>query len=434
MFLVLLLYDGSIRKWILPQYQQIVFIVKDVFLFLVFIYAVAFIRRSDNVQILPVIKIFLVLYISWVLLEAGNLALPSILVGIWGVKAHLLHMGLIVLVPIAFMNLNNLLSQLVRLYPFIVIPVCVIAFFQVISPADSFINQTVTGFESIAYFGERHLVRVFGTFSYITGMASFLQVTILLGVGLFLLGVRSHLFLISLGFVISALPVTGSRAVIVISAVSIFIMSMMAVVCRLTQLAQLLRITALLGLLLIISFYIQDQSWVALQQRTLGGNVDNYRMITAFTNAFHYFDVSGLIGFGSGSANLGSPAFVRHLYPFSWLPVGGHFEEESGRIVLELGIIGWMISLAMRIALFFWSVFLAMTGGKRIVRAASVLTVPIMAYGVHSGSGVFFHPVLSSYYWFCVALLIIAQYEHQSIISRRRMRDVPEVDSQGLVR
>ena len=131
------------------------------------------------------------------------------------------------------------------------------------------------------------------------------------------------------------------------------------------------------------------------------------------TNAFDYFEISGFLGFGAGSANLGAPALAKDVAPFSWLPVGNQFEEESGRIVLELGIFGWLLSLVLRLALLAWAARLVFKGQTRAVRAAGVLALPVMAIGAYVGNGVFAPPIGAAYYWFCVAVLAMAQFEHR---------------------
>lgn len=290
---------------------------------------------------------------------------------------------------------------------------------------NSFINQSLKGgTEGTAYFGEEGLVRVTGTFSYITGMASFVQATTLLGMGLFLGGARSRLFLIGLGFAMATLPATGSRSVIVVAAFSAVVMLFAALASRLIGTRMAIRIVVVLAILGAISLQTQDAAWVALQQRADQASYDaSQRTFSAFTNAFSLFDTAGFFGFGSGSANLGSPALAKGLAPFSWLPAGLNFEEESGRLVLELGMFGWLISLAMRVSLFFWSAKLALNGRTRTIRLAGVLALPVMALGMYVGNGVFAPPVGATYYWFCVALLAMAQYEHrQALLQRARLK------------
>lgn len=424
LFLLLLIYDGALRKWVLPGAEQLLFIAKDALLLGMLGYALLNRPRQINASIQPAARALFLLYAAWVLLEAGNLNLPSVLVGIWGLKAHLLYASLILILPLAFSNLDDLFRWLVKIYPWVVVPVCALAFVQLASPADSFINQSLKGgTEGTAYFGEEGLVRVTGTFSYISGMSSFVQATTLLGMGLFLAGVRSRPFLIGLGFALAALPATGSRGVIVVAAASAVIMLFAALASRLIGTRMAIRIVLVIAILGAVSLQTQDAAWVALQQRAEGSQSDEGRFFTTFTNAFRYFDVAGYFGFGTGSANLGSPALVKDVSPFSWLPVGNRFEEESGRIVLELGMFGWLFSLALRVALLFWSMKLAVAGCTRAVRVAAVLALPVMALGAYQGNGVFAAPVGASYYWFCVALLAMAQFAHrQALAQRARLR------------
>lgn len=424
LFLFLLIYDGALRKWLLPGAEQILFIAKDALLLGLLVYALLNRPRQINAAMLGAAGALFGLYATWVFLAAGNLNLPSVLVSVWGLKAHLLYASLILLLPLAFNDLDALFRWLVKAYPWLVAPVCAVALVQLASPPDSFINQSLKGeMEGTAYFGEEGLVRVTGTFSYISGMGAFVQASTLLGMGLFLGGARSRVFLIGLGFALATLPATGSRAVLVVAATSAVIMLASAIASRLIGMRMAVRVVVVLTALVAISLQTQDDAWVALQQRAEQSRYDEGRIFTAFTNAFDFLDVAGPFGFGTGSANLGSPALVKDREPFSWLPVGNRFEEESGRIVLELGMIGWLLSLAMRVAFFLWAVKLALKGRTRVVRLAAVLALPVMALGMYVGNGVFAPPVGATYYWFCVALLAMAQYENrQAAAQRARLR------------
>lgn len=429
LFLFLLIYDGALRKWVLPSAEQLLFIAKDALLLGLLAYALLNLPRASTFKMQPAAGVLLALYAAWVLLESGNFSLPSYLVGIWGLKAHLLYASLILLLPLAFNSLDGLLRTLVKIFPWVVVPVCTVAFIQLASPADSLINQSLKGgTEGAAYFGEANLVRVTGTFSYTWGMSSFVQTSVLLGMALFMAGVRSTKFLVGLGFSLAALPATGSRGVILVVTVSAIIMLLAAMTSKLIGTKMAVRIVVVMAVLGAASLQTQDAAWAALQQRAEQASYDQNRAFTVFTNAFAYFDVAGFLGFGAGAANLGSPALVNDMTPFSWLPVGNRFEEESGRIVLELGMFGWLISLAMRVVLFFWSAKLAVRGRTRTVRVAAVLALPVMALGMYVGNGVFAPPVGAVYYWFCVALLAMAQFENrQALVQRARLRKMKAV-------
>lgn len=419
--LFLMLYDGALRKWLLPGSEQIVFILKDLVLVALLVYVVALKALQLNFRMHSMVVAFLFLYGMWVVLQMANPRVPNILVAIWGLKAHLLYIVMILVLPKAFRNLDDVFRVLTKIYPMMVVPVCTLAFFQIASPADGFINLSIQGdTEAISYFGEAELVRVTGTFSYISGMAAFVQVSALLGFGLFLGGVRSRGFLLGFATVLATLPATGSRGVLVSVIASIFIMIFVATYSRLITLGTMLRVVVVTAILLTISVVVQSEVWIALVQRSFGDAAgDEYRIFTAFTNAFDYFDVAGFFGFGAGSANLGAPALAGDVVAFSWLPVGGVFEEESGRIVLELGVIGWIFSLALRVALLFWAMGLVTTAVAHSGRMAVVIALPTMAYGVWVGNGVFAVPLAASYFWFCVALLAMAQFEKTLAVSRR---------------
>lgn len=438
-FLVLLTYDGAMRKWGFPLPEQIVFILKDVLLLLMT--AMAVLSRGGARIYAPVlVRQLIALYGLVVLLEVFNPLSPGVLVGLWGLKAHVLYAGLIFVLPMAYANLADLFRSLEKIYPWVAIPVCLIAFAQSVSGADSFLNQQVRGgIEGIAYFGEQNLVRVAGTFSYISGMGAFVQFMSLLGIGLFIGGARKILFLIGLGFVLSAIPVTGSRAVLLLPIVGAILIITGAYWSKLIAGRQFIGLVTVVGALLAFSLVLQDDAWNALQQRIEDNREEGEgRMITAFTNAFEHMEVAGLFGYGAGTANMGAVALTDEV-PFSWFPPIW-FEEESGRIVLELGIWGWFVSMLMRIALLNLSLRLARPGKAPEVRLVGVMALPFMAFGIYSGSGVFAASYMAVGYWFMVAMMVIARRE-QTVLLRSRQIDglavgrrmVNEAPGRGLI-
>lgn len=416
LLLFLLIYDGAIRKWLLPGAEQIVFIAKDALLVTSLFLWLVLRGGKPLARLHPWVRLLFALYAYWVLLRVFSPSLPNLAVGLWGVKSHLLYASVLLLLPLAYPKLEDLFAVLEKIYPWVVVPVCSLAFAQVLAPADSFLNQQVKeGVEGIAYFGDAGLVRVTGTFSYISGMAAFVQATCLLGMALYLGGARSRLFLVGLGFAFAALPVTGSRAVVAVVLLGAGLLLLSAKASGAIGLKTVVRVVAVLAVLGAISLYTQEDTWQAFSQRVEGSRADENRTITAFTNAFDFMEVAGLTGFGTGAANLGAVALSGNVVPFSWLPFGGAFEEESGRIVIELGIIGWALSLGMRVGMLFWAGALTLTGGSRTVRAVGVLALPVMALGVQQGNGVFAVPLAAVYYWFCVALMAMARYQDLQI-------------------
>jgi hypothetical protein len=421
-YVSLLLYDGAVRKWVFPAYETYVFVVKDVLLLLGLAYVLFTRERRTSLAVHRAVLPWVVLYFLWVFLAAFNPWLPNAAVALWGLKTYfLIACGFIVLLPLVYKNTESLLRSLVKWYPWIVIPICILGIVQVFSSADSIFNKQVRDdVEGIATFGSANLIRVSGTFSYISGMTSFIQAGTLLGFGLFLCGARNRYFLFAFGIVLASLPITGSRGIIVTVATAGTVMLSLAAATGLIPVKRAISILLIGGVLAAASLYILADVWHALEERNETSVGEANRYLTVFTNAFDYFSDAGLAGFGTGAANLGAPVLARDVPPFSWVPGNLLFEEESGRIVVELGVLGWALSLCMRAALVFWAVSLALSGLTPIIRSAGALAAPVMLIAFYVGMGVFAAPVWSAYVWFCVAMCALAQRENNELLQMRK--------------
>jgi hypothetical protein len=415
-FLLLATYDGALRKWGLPGAQTIIFVVKDVVLAAALAYLVACKMHRHIATAVPLyVSYAFWSYAIWVILEGLNPHLPNPAVAVWGIKSHLLYAGLVILIPAALGDLDKTLKTLARIYPWLVIPVCTLAIVQVYSPPDSAINQQLLDDPAvISYFGDANLIRVSGPFSYISGMSAFSQITAVVGLALYVGGYRSLFFLIGFAVSIMSLPTTGARSVIVITIASTALILVSAAVARMLSSKDALRIVVMLAIVVAISLFTQASIWEAFEQRFEANRTDEHRTITAFTNSLEFLEIAGLTGFGSGAANYGSLALAPGIVPFSWLPADIYFEEESGRVVLELGAVGWTLSLAMRTALLLWALRLLLAASTRAAKTAAILAIPFIGLGLYQGSGVFAVPYLAAVYWFSVALLGMAQYQMQA--------------------
>lgn len=414
LFLFLLIYDGAIRKWALPGGQQIVFLAKDGLLLVAFVLALATLyRRRSGAGMPAVVSISLWLYGFWVALQCVNPSVPNGAVALWGAKAHLLYAALIMLVPLAAGSLGNVFYCIERWYALVTLPPVLLAIAQVLSSPDSILNLQVEGdLEAISYFGEAQLVRVTGTFSYISGMASFMVVAVLVGFWLAVAGSRRPINLLSFALVIATLPVTGSRAVIVISLIGAAIVATAALPARLLSPATAFVLIAISGAAIALSTLVFDTIWTALSQRFADSAEEGEgRVVMAFTSAFDFFSVAGPLGFGSGTANHGAVALVPGIVPFSWFPIGTAFEEENGRLVLELGWLGWMMTFLLRVVVLVWSLRISIGGPTPAIRAAGLLALPFMALAVYQGHGVFAPPIQSAMFWGSLALLCMASAE-----------------------
>ncbi len=417
-FFTLLTFDGALRKWFFPGAEQIIFILKDALLFGL---AINVLSGSGLVSLrwMPSgLQLFLCSYAIWIFLGLLNPSLPNLLVGLWGVKAHLLYASLILIVPAAVSSIDELKVKLEKVYPWVCAPVCILALVQIGQGADSTINTQVRGgVEGISHFGQENLVRVTGSFSYIWGMATFLQFTSLLGLGLYLAGCRKPFFLFALLLIALSIPVTGSRGIVYIALVGAVLMLSLASMTKVLGFRQFIIAIVAMFTLMGVSFYLQAEVWDALSQR-IGENQNEgiSRILLPFVSVLHSFEIGGIGGFGPGTANLGAVALAGNQEPFSWFPSGAEFEEESERLFLETGLIGWFLSILVRVSLVIWSLRLTFRGTTQAVRIVGILAVPVMALGLYTGYGVFAPPYTMVGYFFIVGAMIVAQREQAAWI------------------
>jgi hypothetical protein len=417
-FMFLLIYDGAIRKWIFPDHERYIYLLKDTLLLTAFVLIIMsrnWVRtdiRLPNLFLIP-----LAVYGVYVLLQLLNPNLPSTSVGLWGIKSHLFYSLIVFVLIYSGVQLSVLFQSLQRILPWVVIPVCILGILQTLSPADSWLNEPVRGGQLfVAPMGG--FVRANATFSYLTGFAWYLSAFALISVALMLRSKKiEYTTLISITFLIIALPTNGSRSVIVITTAYLVILAIALWVSGFLKTNQVIKGSVTAITLIIFSLLAVPDFWNALFHRFLTSHIvpgDSARYITAFTNAFVFFDLAGLFGFGVGSASQAAPYLVANLDPYSWLPSGIAelgFEEESGRLVLELGMVGWSLGLMLRIALVFLSVFILFTSRRRDGQLAAAIALPVTLYATYAGHGVFAPPIGTAFFWLGVSLVVLAWRE-----------------------
>lgn len=424
MVMVLLVVEGAIRKWLFPGAQDLVYLGKDVLLVAAYL---GFVREHANLRYRPPALAFL--YSTLVLaavvgaLEIFNPRLPNLMVGAFGFKAYFLYVPILFVLPAAFPTDRDLVVFL-RRYILLSIPIGLLATAQFFSPASSPLNTYARAADDVAggyisTFGSSEFVRVTATFSYITGYASYLMAMTILVLS-YLAVVRWRLagnvaVFAALGMTLLGMLETGSRGPVFILSLLFPIYWWLAVMRGGQGGATFGRL--LLGLSVLgiaIGFLGSDAVSAFLGRATSSGDVET-RLSLPFEAPWEILPDAGLIGYGIGATHQTATAFTHGIAPYSWLH-GLGVEAETGRVMLELGPVGFVLVYFVRIYMIlfaFRQVLALRTPFHRAIATACLLFFLAQLLG-----SVVFDVTTDLYYWFFGGLLVTVM--HLDVLAVRR--------------
>jgi hypothetical protein len=399
MAMVLAIFEGAIRKWVFPGAQDLVYFAKDVLLLGAYM---GFVRDLPRLRLrlpaLPVLYVLLVVSALLGVVEIFNPALPNLLVGIFGFKAYFFYVPLLFVVPAVFSDDAALYRFLWR-YAMISIPVGLLAIAQFFSPASSFLNAYARSGEDayVATFGSSTYVRVTATFSFITGYTTYLAA----GRWRF----RGHLLMFgALGMTLLGMLMSGSRGPVLILALLFPLYWWLAVIRERGGGAAFGRLLIILTLVAGVLASTGNKAIDAFLGRAAGVEDVSGRITSPLRSPYLLLSEVGVLGFGIGATHQTAATLAPDLVPYSWLH-GLNVEVETGRVMLELGPIGFLLVYGIRLylaAFAFRQVLALHTRFHRCVAAASFLFFLTAIPG-----GVVFDVTSDLFYWFFVGLLML---------------------------
>lgn len=408
--MLLLVFEGAIRKWVFPGAQDLVYFAKDVLFLGAYL---GFFRDRQHLPLrypqAPLLYGGLALGAVLGLLQVFNPRLPSLLVGVLGFKAYFFYVPLLFVVPAAFAD-DAALARFLKRYVLLAIPVGLLALAQFFSPQSSVLNTYArpTDPGTIATFGSSHYVRATGTFSYVTGFTTYLLTTTVL-ILIILTTTRWRLrdnfpILLALGMTLLGIMTSGSRAPIFMLALVFPVYWWLGVVREKQGGATFLRL--LLGVALLVAGLTSagDQAVAAFSERASGSS-DTFSRVTApFRAPGEVLPSAGLAGYGIGSTHQIASAVTRGVIPYSWLPVVAT-EAETGRVMLELGPVGFFLVYLVRIGIALFT--LRQVFRLRTVFHRAVAISALLFFLVEIPGGVIFDVTAGVYYWFLAGLVFL---------------------------
>lgn len=363
------LLEGAIRKWGLPQAQEIVYFLKDIFLagayVRFFLFPEPAVRRvSVNGPTLLVTLVGAIVFLSVL-----NPNIGSIPAAILGLKIYLFYIPMAFMMPFLFKDEKDVVRQL-SWFALFAIPICLLGVLQFFSSRFSLLNvyaheagnleNTVYGVQapSVASFGLADHARITGTFSFISGMVAYLLTVT--GITLSILAspvVRFRIILLAgvLPLTVANSLMSGSRAAVLGQGIIILVMFGASFFIKSSGKSKgSLAVTIALGVALIaVRFLFQDAS-TAYQQRTGSAEAQQEmmdRIVQTGTALESGFEAGGWTGLGIGithPATIAVRNFFGHPPPRNPPPA---MESEPTQILIELGVAGFFAWYAMRLGL-----------------------------------------------------------------------------------
>jgi hypothetical protein len=363
LYFFLLIFEGSFRKWLLPQYSDVLLVVRDPVVLVIYVLAIKARLFPRNLWILSLAIIGgLSGLLSLVVLEPYLPIKPIILVTTFGLRCNFLHLPLVFVMGRAF-DADDVKKMgwwiLIGL-----LPMAVLLALQFDSSPDAWINRTAGLGETQQITTAGGKIRPPGTFSFVSGVIFYAAMSAAyLLYGAMTRGAYRNWLLFAAGFaLVVTIGVSGSRSVL-LSVLVVVASLLLAVVVRPRAVNQFGRNLLIVVTVLLIASrlpifnegvkVLSDRftSTAEAEETTIAGGLIA-RTLSGFTEGFLLLSRAPIGGFGLGVGTNGGAKFLtgRTLFLLS--------EGEWGRIILESGpILGvayllWRTWLTVHLCLF----------------------------------------------------------------------------------
>lgn len=420
--LVLVVLEGIARKWILPQAANLIYFVKDFVLIIAYYkYFVYYGKKikSHNIN-------FLILLLAiWALAQAFNPELGSPIVGFFGLRAYLLYIPLMWMLPDLFSESIDELYKFIRNYSLLVIPICLLAIAQFFSPPSSPLNVYASGAENVTTFGvgTEAIVRVTGSFPYITGFGTYLSVSFTFLIPLLTLKQSvtwRNLTIIELLLVVVSSFMTGSRTVVFYQ---LFFMIGYVLIFLFTDRSQALPIIKKFTFPLIVGatiipIYFSKSISIFNQRVEQNSNEGSTRYFTPFIEpinaVYQVFKIKFMDSYGTGFTHQATPIIrnllkltqVRPIYADAdYASLASIGEGEWGRVAIEIGAVGLIAWISVRLCLLLalWHVSQKVSHPFLKQLAISVFLFHV----IQISTPVVFNTTMGIYYWFLSGFIFL---------------------------
>jgi hypothetical protein len=381
-YFVLLIFEGTLRKWILPQFSDVLLVVRDPVALAIYALAIKarVFPRNSYVFWLGVIAI-----LSWlvalVVLQPYLSLKPLILVTGFGFRSNFLHLPLIFIIG-RVLDIEDV-KKLGWWLLVGMLPMSLLMAAQFNGSPDSFVNRGAGLGESLQIGAGDGKIRPAGTFSFVTGVVSYAAlVAAYLLYGSLMRGLYRNWLLFGAGFaLVLAIGVSGSRSALL--SVLVVVASLLVIIlvrpAAVNSFGRNL-LVAVVVLLLVSRLPLVKEGVAVLSDRftstaeaeetSIAGGLLT-RVVGGFTEGVLFLTQAPIGGYGLGIGTNGGARFLTGQAIFLLT------EGEWGRVILESGpILGppyliWRTILTINLGLF----------SLRQLKKGQILTIMLYSAG-----------------------------------------------------
>ena len=439
--LVLVIFEGVLRKWVLPQASEFLYFLKDALFFGAYIGYFAKEKVRLKIRVPTPLIVLLAAAGCLILLLTVNPTLNSIVVGLLGLKSYLFYAPLCLLLPSLFRSTGEL-QRFLQYYLLLCIPVCILGTAQFYSPPDSPINVyaasasgTLGGDEREAeVFGEEGNVRVTGTFPFLWGYSTYLTFCLAMAVAL-LVHNRSWVWLaisaVELLLMTGNMFMTGARAMILATGLIIVGFAVFSYFerNRNKKIIPLLATAILLSSAACAIWFREPVQAFFTRTQDADDSLVGRTLMPLVVEPWLYLDKAGMFGYGPASTQAAGWVLRQQLALPPPMAVPPPSEGESLRIILELGAIGLVLWQALRIYILYRLTLTLYKLRTPLLRHLCLAAVLVHVLFLLTNAPVF-NPTAGIYYWFLAGFMFLPALERPTS-SRPRLK--PKVKGKGPV-
>jgi hypothetical protein len=410
--LFLIVFDGVLRKWVLPQASNIIYLFKDIVLVIAYLKFFLFNHKTYPLiknKYISITHILLFLSSIWLLFQSFNSDLGSPIIGVFGLSRYLLYVPLMWLLPYVFDSEEDFFKFL-RSYLLCLIPVCVLGIFQFYSPPTSFLNIAPGGEEASEAlgFGDGK-IRISSVFAFPNIYTAYLIVCFGFLLPL-ITGQKKQSFLwkaitfLELFLIIANSFMTGSRGVLlncVLILVGYLVIKSIDNLSVTLKFLKKLTVPAIIVALLLSRYFAPAIDAFA----TRGGSSNEFSNRLGYALSIHAVPGKSIMdGYGTGATQGGAQPIKKLLsLPAGLTPPGA--EAEIHKMTIEVGLVGVIFWYGMRIALIMalWAIY-------KNLQSPFLKDMALVAFLIHLQfipGQVVFHPLSVVYYWFLSGFIFL---------------------------